>query len=577
MDLDIEISKDGHRILLVNIDGSKKYLGNKYNQKREIEKFIYKINNNAEKDNYIVFGLFFGEHIQELLKIISLKSHILIVEHNQDIINFGTNDKEVQKILNNSQVSLASSGSDIEQFFKQYINETNVANLKIEEYCSYYNLYRYCLYDKYELIKKEITRITLNRNTALESCDIVFDNFLGNIKYLAKSEPVNILKDKYRGAPAVIVSAGPSLSKNIDYLKKGGKRLVLSGGRTLRTLIEKDIVPNCVASVDFSEEAFKLVEGYLNKFDVPLVVSDKTNAKILEEHNGNKFFFSANNFLNTIWKKEIKDLFGGGSIAHALTLFALYMGCDPIVFIGQDLAYTGDREHDVLAESTWEKIAIEDLYRDDSDLYVEDINGNPVRTSVQLNDYRFSLEKIIKENPNTTFINATEGGANIRGTIIEQFKDVTEEFRKGCVESLNSYSDNVDKTQEIIKNLQESNKSIKQYISLCHEGIELSKAWKINYNRKNGIKLKYCEEQLRKLDKNFNSNLKSVTIINSMLIKVTYDIENNKKFIINSSDNFKVKLNKNVDKIYEVYSRMREVFEIAYKKIENTINNLKES
>lgn len=577
MDLRIEISKDGYRILLVNIDGNKKYLGNKYNQKREIEKFIDKINDKTEKDNYIVFGLFFGEHIQELLKISSFKSHILIVEHNQDIIDFGKNDKKVQQILNNSRVSLASSDIDIEQFFKQYICENNIANLKIEEYCSYFNLYRDSLYDKYELIKNEITRLTLNRNTILKSHDITFDNFLANLKYLAKSTSVNALKDKCKGMPAVIVSAGPSLSKNIEYLKENKSRLVLTGGRTLRTLIEKEIVPNCVASVDFSEVAFKLVDGYLNKFDVPLIISSNTNSKILEEQNGNKFFFSNNEFLNDIWKKEIKELFGGGSIAHTLTLLALYMGCNPIVFIGQDLAYTGERGHDVLAENTWEKLTFENFYKKNSDIYVEDVNGKPVRTSVQLNDYRLSLEKIIKENPNTTFINATEGGANINGAVNKTLKDVMNGFQEICIESLNNYSDNVDKTQEIIIKLQETNKSIKQYINLCQEGIKLSKVWRINYSMKNRIKLKQCEDKLSKLDKKFNSNLQYITIINSMLTKVVFDIQNNTKFIINTSDNLEVKLNKNINRIYEVYSRMVEIFEVAYKKIENTINSLKKS
>lgn len=573
MDFSVEISKDGYRVLLINVDGKKKYLGNKYNQKREIEKFMGKISNMTEKDNYIIFGLFFGEHIEELLKVSSFKSHILVVEHNQALIDFCKKDKQVQQILNDSRVSLASDESDIEQFFNQYVNENNVANLKIEEYCSYYNFYREYVNDKYELIKKEITRITLNRNTILKSYDIIFDNFLNNLKYLAMSTPVNELKDKYKGVPAVIVSAGPSLSKNIDYLKKGGNRLVLSGGRTLRTLIEKEIVPNCVASVDFSEVAFKLVDGYLNKFDVPLVISDNTNTKILEEHNGNKFFFSANEFLNNIWKTDIKELFGGGSIAHTLTLLAIHMGCNPIVFIGQDLAYTGDRGHDILAENTWQKLTFENFYRNNSDIYVEDINGKPVRTSVQLNDYRLSLEKIIKENPNTTFINATEGGANINGATNKLFKDVIQGFQEGCVEPFNSKSNNVDKTNEVIRKLQETNKSIKGYIDLCQQGIKISKAWKVNYNTKNVIKLRECEDKLSKLDKKFNSNLKNVTIINSILIKVLYDIENNTQFIINPSDSLEVKLNKKIDSIYELYSQMKGAFELSYKKIDNAVND----
>ena len=575
MSLDIEISKDGYKILVENIDGKKKYLGNKYNQKREIEKFIDKFNNNLEKDNYIVFGLFFAEHIQELLKAISLKSRILIVEYNLEIVDICKNDDELKKILDNPQVNLALADSDIEGFFKQYINENNVANLKIEEYCSYYSIYKEYLYDKYTLIKQEITRITLNRNTILEVCDIFFDNFLGNLKYLAKATPVNVLKDKYKGIPAIIVSAGPSLGNNIDYLKKSPPGLILSGGRTLRTLIEKDIIPDCVGSVDFSEYAFRLVNGYLNKFDIPLVVSDKTNAKILEEHSGDKFFFSDSEFLNEIWKKDIMQLFGGGSIAHALTLLALYMGCNPVVFIGQDLAYTDEREHYVLAENTWERPTDEKLFKDISDVYVQDINGKLVRTSVQLNDYRFSLEKIIKDNPNTTFINATEGGANIKGAINMLFKDVVKEFQEVDIESMSSYSDNSDKTKEIIRKLQESNKNIKKYINLCKEGIEISRAWKIDYNMKNYSNLRRYEEKLRKLDDIFTSDLKYIKIVNPILTQIACDIQNNKNFIINSSDNLEVKLRKNIYRLYEVYSQIMEVFQVSYTKIEMVIESLK--
>jgi hypothetical protein len=575
MDINSEISKDGYRIFSVNINEKKKYLGNKYNHGREIKKFIDRIGTTSEKDNYIIFGLFFGEHVKELLKSSSPKSHILIVEHNQKIIDFCKNDKEVKQILDDYRVDLAYRDIDIEEYFKKYINENNIANLRIEEYCSYYNLFKDYLYDKYEMIKKEITRITLNRNTILKTYDITFDNFLGNLKYLAKSTPINVLKDKYKDIPAIIVSAGPSLSKNIDYLKENRDALVFSGGRTLRTLLEKDIIPNCVASVDFSEVAFKLVEGYLNKINIPLVISENTNPKILGEHIGNKFFFSSNEFLGEIWEQKIKELFGGGSIAHTLTLLATYIGCNPIIFIGQDLAYTGDRGHDILTENAWQKLTFENFYKSDSDIYVNDIYGKPVRTSVQLNDYRLSLEKIINENPSITFINATEGGANIKGTINKTLKNVISEFQKTSTKQFDVYSENIDKSQEIIGKLKNTNKRIKQYIDMCQEGIKLVKIWKVNYNMKNGIKLKECEDKLRKLDIKFNSNLKEIAIINSMLTKVVLDIQNNERFIINTSDNLEMKLSKNISRINEVYSRMREIFEISYKKIDDTVKNLR--
>lgn len=75
----------------------------------------------------------------------------------------------------------------------------------------------------------------------------------------------------------------------------------------------------------------------------PLIFNDEINGEILKHHNINNFFTSLNKFLDNIWLEKVKALYAGGSIAHMLTNLAIYMGCNPIVFIGQDLAYTGKR------------------------------------------------------------------------------------------------------------------------------------------------------------------------------------------------------------------------------------------
>ena len=47
---------------------------------------------------------------------------------------------------------------------------------------------------------------------------------------------------------------------------------------------------------------------------------------------------------------------GGGSVAHYMTLHALYMGCNPIIFIGQDLAYESEKKYSDFARIKGEVI-----------------------------------------------------------------------------------------------------------------------------------------------------------------------------------------------------------------------------
>ena len=106
------------------------------------------------------------------------------------------------------------------------------------------------------------------------------------------------------------------------------------------------------------------------------------------------------NELLEIVNKKICHLKVGGSVAHAMVEFAALLGCNPIIFIGQDLAYTDDKCHADIAKSTWGSNELKNNINDD-DLFIEGINGELIRTSKALNTFRIEMERIISRYSKT--------------------------------------------------------------------------------------------------------------------------------------------------------------------------------
>jgi len=574
MSLNIEMSKDGYRVLRIDKNDKKVYLGSKYDQKREIEKFINKFKEFTNKDNFVIVGLSFTEHIKELLKLINENSKILIVEFNNELIEYCKNDEDIKKIIDSDKVIIANNKDEIDNFIITYINEMNVERLKVEEYSGYEKIYYEELQVIYTLIRNSIARIKLNRNTYRVFGEKFLSNMLSNFKYIAKANDINILQDVYKDKPAIIVSAGPSLINNIDQIKGLNNFLILSGGRTLGALLERNINPSCLGVVDPGEVSYKLVEQYIKKINCPLIFNDLTNEKVVEAHPSGKFFYTDNEFISEIWGKKIETMYGGGSIAHALTNLAVYMGCNPIIFIGQDLAYTGENGHASCCGNRWDELTF-DQYKDQTDIYVKDIHGDLVRTSLILNDYRVSLETIIKKNPSVEFINATEGGAFIEGTKTRILKDVLKELKEEKIIPMENFLSNVNKIDDIIKKLQDNLKMFEKDIKLCKKAKMLLKDYKTNYYLNNHKMVDKIIKQIDEIDNEIIRRNTKIDLLTTVMTKIIFDVENDEEFIVKCSDSKNRVFNKEVNRSQTLYSEIERIVDECYKRVEETITELK--
>ncbi|MCY6959559.1 motility associated factor glycosyltransferase family protein [Clostridium brassicae] len=507
----IEISKDNKYVIQIDKNGKLRYVGSKYSVQRDIEKFYDYILKEANAETiFLIFGLGSGEHIKYLFDRITNSNKVLIIEPSSVVIKEVLQKNHINYILQDERIGLCYFDYGIRKNLKDFIGEHSIDNTKFMAFSNYNVIFE----EEYEKVFTELKAIkNVKDDTFNVFSHIFFNNFIENIFSLDEFYTVSQLKNLYKNKPAVVVSAGPSLNKNIHLLKEvQDKFIIICGPRTIGTLINNGIKPDFLCSVDPQDEAYELMKDYIDS-EVPLVFMDSTSNKIVKKHKGLKVI-AANqgmeSYLEEILGIKVDSLMQGGSVAHFCMGLAVYMGCKNVIFIGQDLAYTNEKFQ---AEGTYSKSGIDDLkykYEEDKEewdkdkaysIYVPDINGQMVRTSTMLNSYRQEFEELIYICNEVEFINSSQGGANINGTKVMDLKDsitmyAKENINKNIEELLGNKI--ILDEDSFIENMFKIIDKLKVIKKACEEGLEYSDKM-LHFYKDN----KYCDmnEVLNKLDK----------------------------------------------------------------------------
>jgi hypothetical protein len=231
-----------------------------------------------------------------------------------------------------------------------------------------------------------------------------------------------LLYDKFKDKPAVIVSTGPSLKKNISLLKGiEDKALIISVDASLKLLLENGINPHMVTSLEREHEVqqfFENIDAEKVK-DVYMTTCPVLYNHVYKSYNGPKIM-AYRNFDHFKWmgiEKGILDI--KLSSANMAFVIAKALGCNPIILVGQDLAY-GDNDEThatpVPFSSAGEKIF------NVAGNYVDEI-----KTNDGWNNFRKAFELDISQFEGKVF-NCTEGGAYIKGTHIETLQTIINSY-----------------------------------------------------------------------------------------------------------------------------------------------------
>lgn len=172
-------------------------------------------------------------------------------------------------------------------------------------------------------------------------------NLLGNLDHYALGPGIAPLRDAAKDRPAVVVSAGPSLQRNLDELARPGVRdrcVIVAVQTVLKPLLQAGVRPHFVTALDYHEISRRFYEGLTpsDVQDVTLVADPKAHPAILDAFPG-RVRCMANGFLDRVLGPLARDmgaLPAGATVAHLSFYLARHLGCNPIALVGQDLGFS---------------------------------------------------------------------------------------------------------------------------------------------------------------------------------------------------------------------------------------------
>lgn len=408
----------------------KKYLHSRYNPFKEAEEWAAEIFN-PKVLVYLIYGAGLLYHVcslQTKIKEANIEAKIIIAEPFQEVTDLILQEELLLKFFGSERIFLIPTFEDvmIREVLSTSLSKREVDRLKICIYPTYQDLDLVSEKKLMESVRNLKVRSILSSNTMDWMKDYVPKNLIKNAKYVIESPKIQGLENLFEKHTAVIVSAGPSLEKNVDLLKEYQDRvLIISGGRNLKALLSRGIRPHFVCSLDGHEDNYQLYRDMeILSCDIPMISAWGNNYKIVENYVGKKIFYNnseVDGLDEQFLGEKIPNISVGFTVASLQMRAAMLMGCETIIFIGQDLAYDEDRRYGSDTKAGSEN--------NSNSLKVHYVKGNvqeKVKTSYDLDAFRLYLEEQIFYAKQCIFINATEGGAYINGTSVMTLQDALE-------------------------------------------------------------------------------------------------------------------------------------------------------
>ncbi|EGM2752677.1 motility associated factor glycosyltransferase family protein, partial [Campylobacter jejuni] len=453
--------------------------------------------------------------------------HIIVFEDELEILALAFHLFDFSKELKNEKLIL---------FYTPEVTTAQLTTLfiyeNIQKSVKIFNLYIHNnFYEKFytQKIKKlnyklmeTIKYIVLNKGNDPYDSIIGIKHTLNNIPKLLSHGIFQDFLKKRKGKVknAIIVSTGPSLTKQLPLLKQyANKATIFCADSAYPILAKHNIKPDYVCMLERDDIVSKCFDNDFKEFDkgILFILASVVHKEVIEflERNNREYMLVHRplHFAISLNLKEFGYIGVGASVANMAYELAASLRHENIILIGQDLAYAEDgsshpREH--IYGNQGEKLR--------GEVYTLAYGGEKqVRTQLTWNLFRQAFEKDIfwaKEKLKINTYNCTEGGARIEGTIEKPFQEVCETLLK---ENLKKPFDK----PKILEKNKIKNKFL-QTQKLLIKNVKQSEEF-----------IKKCQNELKKLDFELNKlelNLSTLEKIKKNLLKFFSEFKKLKLF-----------------------------------------------
>lgn len=440
----VEASRHGEPTLTVSNESAQPIrLHSRYQPLDEARQLVASVNV-QDRVAFHVHGFGLGYHVQELFDRAASDAVIFVIEPDLVMLRTALEQRDYTKMLSSGRLAffwtqdksnvfttLTPHSASVSMGFEAV---THAPSVQLAP--QFHEQYRTWIAEFEAYCRTTMATLVLNGRKTSE-------NVAANLGWYVATPSAERLRGAYQGRPAIVVSAGPSLRKNKHLLPRAaGKACIIAVQTTLQPLLEIGVEPQFVTSLDYHDICTRFFEKLPPGLQTELVAEPKATSAIFGLHPG-PLTILGNDFAEALlaeMKPAKAKLPSGATVAHLAFYLAEFLGCSPIIFVGQDLGFSdglcyspGTSYDDVWRPElsrfcTVEMKQWEQIVRDRQILRkVPDHLGRPTYTEERLFTYLQHFERDFARS-GATIIDATEGGVLKRGAEPMRLADAIERY-----------------------------------------------------------------------------------------------------------------------------------------------------
>lgn len=265
-----------------------------------------------------------------------------------------------------------------------------------------------------------------------------FRNFFRNIDSFKKARFGSDLFHKFKGMPAIVVGAGPSLESCYDEIRRmQDSALIISGGTATNALLEAGIRPHFCVAVDPNPAQYSRLKQ-IQTFGIPMFYQTRVLPEGIANYAGELLYLRGGNGQPLIeWiDKEIGIhgplVDGGHSVANMSVELAHRLGCSPIIMVGYDLSYPGGRLYPTAVKEALSAKESQELSRPiTSSFQAVGNDGSEVSTEEKWIVEGTWILKYAEAHPGMKLINTSMEGLRLGHVPCTPFSKMYEQYGRG--------------------------------------------------------------------------------------------------------------------------------------------------
>jgi len=457
---------------------------------------------------FVFFGVGLGMHLVEIDKKIEAENY-LIVEDDLELFRLSMFTTNYKKLAKKKRLffCIFEEDNDARQIFELFLEKSFYYN----QYIKYFQMQ-----SSDDSKMKALHTTIIGQRHLVFLYNAYFKVFLRALDYLKNGynfldmSAKDIKIDTFSNKPVILVAAGPSLSKNLDWLEKNKDRFIIVAlTASLKTLEKRNIKPDIITHLDpFEKTCMIHIDSLENQDfikDCILLCGSQTPKILINRFQKDKVFIAQ---VSTNYKKDLGSI-EPICVGSATYMMLINLGVKNLYTLGLDLALDKDTGLSHTKEHAYTRKL--DISKNDE---IEDHLGYKKATVKVKGNFDETRYATLTFHKSITAINSF---SKVRKKEFQNVFNLNDgAYLEGFIPTKISSLD--------IKNLKKIDKN--QYMKLIHNNLLQKSSNKLSEDEINSMKRRreYATELIEKISKHKYPQAFNSVVYQSQLLSLTLDI-----------------------------------------------------